>query len=192
MPGGGNAVIAGIAVNDGRDRVLAIRANVTIREETEADAPEIAALTRAAFGGDYEVKLIGKLRAADLMIVSLVAVEAGSVVGHILFSQLGVEVDGRRVKSAALAPMAVRPDRQKRGIGSKLVRAGLQVLRDRGYEAVIVLGHPDYYPRFGFSPSLTASLLAPFSGRAFMGLELMLGSLSGGRGSVEYPEAFGV
>jgi|SRR5580700_5282020 putative acetyltransferase len=165
---------------------------MTIREENKADFPEIVALTQAAFGGDYEATLIEKLRAAHLVIVSLVAVEEGSVIGHILFSKLEVEVDGRRVKAAALAPMAVRPDRQRRGIGSKLVETGLDGLRDRSYEAVIVLGHPDYYPRFGFSPSLTASLVAPFSGRAFMGLELMSGSLSGSRGSVEYPEAFGL
>jgi putative acetyltransferase len=165
---------------------------MTIREETKADFPEIAALTQAAFGGNYEATLIEKLRAAHLVIVSLVAVEQGSVVGHILFSKLDVEVDGRLVRAAALAPLAVQPERQRRGFGSKLVEAGLQVLRDRGYEAVIVLGHPDYYPRFGFSPSLTASLVALFSGRAFMGLELMSGSLSGSRGSVEYPEAFGV
>jgi putative acetyltransferase len=66
------------------------------------------------------------------------------------------------------------------------------MVRDRGYEAVIVLGHPDYYSRFGFSASLTASLVAPFSGKAFMGLELVPGSLSGSRGSVTYPDAFGV
>lgn len=165
---------------------------MTIREENKADFPEIAALTQAAFGGDYEATLIEKLRAAHLVIVSLVAVEQGSVIGHILFSELEVEVDGRRVTAAALAPMAVRPDRQRRGIGSKLVETRLDGLRDRSYEAVIVLGHPDYYPRFGFSPPLTASLVAPFSGRAFMGLELMSGSLSGSRGSVEYPEAFGL
>ncbi|MGA7126587.1 MAG: N-acetyltransferase [Chthoniobacterales bacterium] len=165
---------------------------MTIREENKADFPEIAALTQAAFGGDYEATLIEKLRAAHLVIVSLVAVEQGSVIGHIPFSELEVEVDGRRVTAAALAPMAVRPDRQRRGIGSKLVETGLDGLRDRSYEAVIVLGHPDYYPRFGFTPSLTASLVAPFSGRAFMGLELMSGSLSGSRGSVEYPEAFGL
>jgi putative acetyltransferase len=163
-----------------------------IREETSADAPEIAALTRAAFGGDYEVSLIENLRAARLVIVSLVAVQEGTVVGHILFSDLAVEVGKRRVKAAALAPMAVRSDRRRRGIGSQLVQAGLNVARDRGYEAVIVLGHSNYYPRFGFSPALTASLVAPFGGKSFMGLELVHGSLSGGRGSVSYPEAFGV
>ena len=162
-----------------------------IREETGADAPEIAALTRAAFGGDYEASLIENLRAARLVIVSLIAVQEDAVFGHILFSELAVEVDQRRVKAAALAPMAVRSDHWRRGIGSQLVQAGLTVLRDRGYETVIVLGNPDYYPRFGFSASLTASLVAPFSGKAFMGLELIPGSLSGSRGSVKYPKAFG-
>ena len=165
---------------------------MTISEETEADFLVIAALTRTAFGGEYEVELIQKLRAAGLAIVSLVAIEEGSIVGHILFSELAVELNGRTVKSAALAPMAVLPERQRQGIGSKLVETGLRVLRNRGYEAVIVLGHPDYYPRFGFLPSLTACLVAPFSGKAFMGLELVHGSLSGSRGSVIYPDAFGV
>ena len=165
---------------------------MTIRKEAEADFLEIAVLMRGAFGGHYEVELIEKLRAAGLMIVSLVAVCEGSVVGHILFSELTVEVDGRRVKATALAPMAVRPDRQRQGIGSELIETGLESLRDRGYEAVIVLGHPNYYPRFGFSSALTASLTAPFSGKAFMGFELVPGSLSGRKGSVKYPDAFGV
>jgi len=165
---------------------------MTIREEIDADCPEIVALMQAAFGGEYEVELIEKLHTARLVIVSLVAIEEGSVAGHLLFSDLAVEIDRRTVKAAALAPMAVQLDRRRRGIGSKLVETGLQMLRDRGYEAVIVLGHPDYYSRFGFSASLTTSLVAPFSGKAFMGLELILGSLSGSRGSVIYPDAFGV
>jgi putative acetyltransferase len=158
-----------------------------IREETGADAPEIAVLTRAAFGGslrntslwavsrDYEVSLIEKLRAARLVIVSLVADQEGAVVGHILFSELAVELNERRVKTAALAPMAVRSDRWRRGIGSQLVQGGLKVLRERGYDAVIVLGHPDNCPRIGFSPSLMASFVSPFIGKAFIGLELVNG-----------------
>ena len=165
---------------------------MTIREETGDDAPKVAALTRATFGGDYEVSLIEKSRAARLVIASLVAVQQGAAVGHVLFSELAVEVNERRVKAAALAPMAVRSDRRRLGIGSQLFEAGLEMLRDRGYQAVIVLGHPDYYSRFGFSPALTASLVTPFGGKAFMGLELVHGSLSGRRGSIAYPEAFGV
>ena len=165
---------------------------MTIRDETDADFFGIAEVTRSAFGGEYEVELIENLRNAGLIIVSLVAVEQGPVIGHVLFSELMVEVDGRRVKTAALAPIAVRPDRQRQGIGSKLIETGLESLRHRGYKAVIVLGHPNYYPRFGFSPALTAPLSGPFNGKAFMGLELVPGSLSGSRGFVRYPEAFGV
>jgi putative acetyltransferase len=149
-------------------------------------------MVRTAFGGEYEVGLIDRLRSARLIIVSLVAVEKDAIVGHILFSEIAVEVDNRKVRAAALAPMAVRLDRQRQGIGTKLVETGLQNLCDRGYEAVIVLGHPDYYPRFGFSASLTTFLLAPFSGRAFMALELHPGSLSGSSGSAKYPEPFEV
>jgi len=148
---------------------------MTIRKETKADFPGINEITRAAFRGDFEVALIEKLRGARLVIVSLVAIDDGSVIGHILFSELGVEVDGRRVKSAALAPIAVQPNRQRQGIGSKLIESGLGSLRNRGYEAVIVLGHPDYYPRFGFSAALTGPLAAPFGGEAFVGLELVPG-----------------
>jgi putative acetyltransferase len=165
---------------------------MTIRAEIDADRPEIVALMRVAFGGAYEVELIERLHTARLVIVSLVAIEEGSAVGYLLFSDRAVEIDRRRVNAAALAPMAVQLDRRCRGIGSKLVETGLQMVRDRGYEAVIVLGHPDYYSRFGFSASLTASLVAPFSGKAFMGLELVPGSLSGSRGSVTYPDAFAV
>lgn len=163
-----------------------------IREETQGDFAGITEVTSAAFQSDYEGLLIEKLRGAGLVIVSLVAVDEGAVVGHILFSELRVEVDGSRVKAAALAPMAVQPNRQRQGIGSKLIESGLGSLRDRGYEAVIVLGHPDYYPRFGFSAALLESFTAPFHGKIFMGIELVPGSLSGRTGSVKYPQAFGV
>ena len=192
MQGGGNAVNAVIGVIGGNERVRNRRMRMTIREEIDADFAEIAEITRAAFGGEYEVGLIEKLRGARLVALSLVAVEEGSAIGHVLFSELQVEVNGRKVKTVALAPVAVRPDRQRLGIGSKLIESGLKFVRNRGYEAVIVLGHPNFYPRFGFSAALTASLNAPFSGKAFMGLELAPGSLSGNNGSVIYPDAFGV
>ena len=92
----------------------------------------------------------------------------------------------------ALAPMSVRPDRQRQGIGSALVRAALERARQQGWQAVIVLGHPGYYPRFGFSAALARPLASPFSGDAFMALELIPGALQGGAGRVVYPSAFGV
>jgi putative acetyltransferase len=131
------------------------------------------------------------LRAAGLAAVELVAIDSG-VDGHILFSALDVTVAGKSVRALALAPMAVSPHRQRHGIGSALVHTGLQRAREGGWQAVVVLGHPHYYPRFGFSAALARSLEAPFSGASFMALELESGALQGGEGRVVYPPAFGV
>jgi putative acetyltransferase len=126
------------------------------------------------------------------VIASLVALARAKIVGHILFSMLPAEMDGRTIRAAALAPMAVQPDLQNQSIGSKLVEEGLKAVRERSFDGVIVLGHPAYYPRFGFSAELAWRLAAPFSGEAFMALELMPGALDGSRGSVSYPAAFGL
>ena len=159
-----------------------------IRGRTAADDSAIRWLNDDAFGGTYESRLIEDLRAA----VELVAVENDDIVGHILFSVLATTIDQQAVPALALAPMAVRPDRQRRGIGSVLVRAGLSLARVRDWRAVIVLGHQKYYPRFGFSAALARPLEAPFSGDAFMALELEPGALRGEKGRVTYPPAFGV
>ena len=153
-----------------------------------ADDSAIRRLNDDAFGGPSESRLIEDLRAA----VELVAVENGDIVGHILFSVLATTIDRQAVPALALAPMAVRPDRQRQGIGSVLVHAGLRLARERDWRAVIVLGHKEYYPRFGFSAALARPLEAPFSGDAFMALELEPGALRGAKGRVTYPPAFGV
>jgi putative acetyltransferase len=153
-----------------------------------ADDSAIRRLNDDAFGGPSESRLIEDLRAA----VELVAVENGDIVGHILFSVLATTIDRQAVPALALAPMAVRPDRQRQGIGSVLVHAGLRLARERDWRAVIVLGHKEYYPRFGFSAALARPLEAPFSGDAFMALELAPGTLRGAKGRVTYPPAFGV
>jgi len=162
-----------------------------IRQETAADRAAVAALNDAAFGGSAESALVERLRDAGLATISLVAVEPEGLVGHLLLSPLEVEMDGRPVRSLALAPMAVALGRQRRGIGSALVREGLRLAREYGWEAVVVLGHPDYYPRFGFSAGLAARLQGPFAGPAFMALELVPAALAGERGRVAYPAAFG-
>lgn len=162
-----------------------------IRGRTGADDQAIRRLNDAAFGGTCESKLIEALRAAGLVVVELVADEQ-ALIGHILFSPLDVTVDGAAVRALALAPMSVQPKRQRGGIGSALVRAGLEQARAEGWQAVIVLGHRDYYPRFGFSAALAQPLKAPFSGPSFMALELQPGILQGGDGKVVYPAAFGV
>jgi putative acetyltransferase len=165
---------------------------VDISAATVADHDAIAALNRAAFGGEDEVGIIQRLRGDDLVAVELVAVRAGAIVGHILLSELPTTMDGRPVGALALAPMAVLPGQQKRGIGGRLIEAALDEGRRLGYAAVIVLGHPGYYPRFGFSAALARKLASPFSGEAFMALELVPGALAGQAGAVTYPPAFGL
>ncbi|MGE7470533.1 GNAT family N-acetyltransferase [Bosea sp. NPDC003192] len=164
----------------------------TIRAASPADVQAIAALNRAAFGGEDEVGIVERLRLDGLVAVELVAEEDGAISGHILLSWLPTMMDGRAVKALALAPMAVQPGRQKQGIGGWLIAAALDKARAVGAQAVVVLGHPDYYPRFGFSAALARPLASPFSGEAFMALELVPGALAGAQGSVSYPSAFGL
>lgn len=119
--------------------------------------------------------------------------EAAKVTGHILFSRLEVAVDSREIKAVSLAPMAVLPGHQNKGTGSALVRRGLDLLAARGFEAVLVVGHSDFYPRFGFSALLTRHIACPFQGsEAFMGRELKAGALAGSSGVCRYPAAFGL
>jgi len=161
-----------------------------IRDRQPADDEAIRQLNDAAFGGTYESQLVAELRTAGLAAIELVSVDGQDVIGHILMSTLDVRVGGKAMRSLALAPMSVQPGRQRQGIGSALVREALQRAQQQGWQAVIVLGHPGYYPRFGFSATLARSLAAPFSGDAFMALELMPGALQGGAGRVAYPSAF--
>jgi putative acetyltransferase len=121
---------------------------VEIREERPSDQAAIRELNTIAFADDAEANVIDKLRATCDGYLSFVAADRGVVVGHILFTP--ATLDGSSLHGMGLAPMAVDPSLQKRGIGSLLVRHGLAHLRKSGCPFVIVLGHPDYYPRFGF------------------------------------------
>lgn len=161
-----------------------------IRPELEEDRIPIGQLHRLAFGGNVEADLVDALRRERLVELSLVAIIGGQIVGHILFSDLETEIDGRSVKALALAPMAVVPMRQRQGIGARLMGESLTRLERGEYEALIVLGHETYYPRFGFSAELARKLASPFEGDAFMALELKPGALQGEQGSVTYPAAF--
>jgi putative acetyltransferase len=163
-----------------------------IREETPDDHAAIRKVNLLAFGGSEEADIVDRLRSGGLVVASLVAVLDGQVVGHILFSELPVDAQHSTIPAVSLAPMAVRPEWQRRGIGSELVRRGLEVCRERGKAAVLVLGHPEYYPRFGFSSELAKNLRSPFSGEAWMAVELTPGVLSGIQGTVRYPDAFGL
>ncbi|PZQ64678.1 MAG: N-acetyltransferase [Phenylobacterium zucineum] len=141
-----------------------------IRFARAADHPAIAEVVEAAFGQPDEARLVERLRAAGDVLFELVAVEDEAITGHVLFSRLFAD---RAELYAALAPVAVRPGLQRAGVGSALIRSGLEQAREFGAAGVLVLGHPDYYPRFGFSPDTVARVRAPFSGNpAFMALAL--------------------
>jgi putative acetyltransferase len=166
--------------------------SVIIRPESTADQDAIRHVNRLAFGQDEEARLVDALRDGGYVRVSLVAEQAGRVVGHILFSDLPIITEAGTVAALALAPMAVLPELQNQGIGSALVQKGLEACRQQGQRIVVVLGHAHFYPRFGFSPKLAAHLESPFSGsESFMAMELVPGALDGVAGRVQYPLPFG-
>jgi putative acetyltransferase len=162
-----------------------------IRDATPDDHLAIRSVVRSAFGRIDEVNLVEELRTDGDALVELVVGDEKSLWGHILYSPLAIERGGETLAAAALAPVSVVPALQRRGIGSALIEEGNAKCAALGLSAIVVLGHPDYYPRFGFSAQAAESLDAPFSGPAFMALELRPGALTAG-GRVRYAKAFGV
>lgn len=164
-----------------------------IRQETPADYQAIYKINHLAFKQENESKLIDKIRLGNTFIpeLSLVAEKEGKIIGHILFSK--IKINGTNsYPSLALAPMSVHPDFQKQGIGSQLVTKGLQIAKKLNFEHVIVLGHKDYYPKFGFQKASTFKIKCPFEvpDEVWMGIELVQGSLDRKSGVVEYPSVF--
>lgn len=162
-----------------------------IRAATPRDTPAIRAVIRHAFEQDDEADLVEQLRTDGDVLCELVEASDIALQGHILYSPLTIERDGEVIAAAALAPVSVLPAFQNKGIGGALIRAGNARCAELGCAAIIVLGHQDYYPKFGFSAALAESLEAPFSGPHFMALELRPGVLKAG-GRVRYAKAFGV
>lgn len=163
-----------------------------VRLEEPRDIPVIRTINRDAFGRSDEAGLVDRLRDEGVVLVSLIAEEQDRAVGHILFSRMWIDTSAVAVPAVALAPMAVLPADQRRGVGQLLVRRGLDLLRARGERIVIVLGHPEYYPRFGFSVEAARCLKSPFPADAFMALVLSAGALDGIEGRVRYATAFGL
>lgn len=163
---------------------------MTIRGERPEDASRVRHVNEAAFGRPAEADLVERLRRACGDSLSLVAEDA-AVVGHILFTPVMVESPGRRVLGMGLAPLAVLPDRQRQGVGSQLVRRGLNLLRERGCPFIVVVGHPEYYPRFGFEPARPLGIDPPFDvpDEAWMARKLPRYT-DEAKGTVKYADAF--
>ena len=165
-----------------------------IRAETSLDHHSIFEVNKLAFGKTDESQLINKIRKGNEFIseLSLIAILEKNIVGHILFSKIKIKDQDKEYTSLALAPMAVLPEFQNKGIGSMLVQEGIQKAKKLGFDHVIVLGHKNYYPKFGFEKASKWNIKCPFEvpDENFMAIELKLGSLNEVEGIVEYSAAF--
>jgi len=163
-----------------------------IRPEIPEDEAAIIHVNEEAFGQKEEGELVEKLRKRGVLTTSLVAIQDGEIVGHIAFSPVAVESEGSSFEAIALAPMAVLPMYQRKGIGSQMVRIGIEECRRLGHEIVVVLGHPDYYPRFGFVLAKPKGIDCAFEvpEEAWMILELRQDALAGRRGIVRFQPEF--
>jgi len=164
---------------------------IEIRTEKSEDCAAIQRINEAAFGGSKEANLVEMLRQADKVCLSLVAIQHGQPVGHILFSPVTIADTRDDFPAIGLAPLAVLPPFQRMGIGSKLVRQGLLDCKREGYRVVVVLGDPHYYARFGFLRASDHQLDNEYHAyEAFMALELQDGALQEVRGLVKYAPEF--
>ena len=169
--------------------------NIQIRQEYKDDFKAIDEVNNSAFGQDNEAKLVGLLRNTDAFVpeLSLVAILDNKIVGHILFTKIKIKDSNQNeFDSLALAPLAVRPEYQRKGIGAQLIQSGLEKARELNFKSVIVLGHEHYYPKFGFAPADQWNIKAPFDvpDNVFMGLELIENGLKNVSGTVQYPKEF--
>ena len=163
-----------------------------IREEQPSDIEKIWKVNVEAFETIAEANLVNSLRDSGCTFISLVAETETKVVGHILFTPVELSGNKNNLKIMGLAPMAVLSQYQNKGIGSKLVETGLEHCKSLGYDAVVVLGHPSYYPKFGFIPSVKYGIKSEYNvpDDVFMILELTPGSLKHHEGVIKYHEAF--
>jgi putative acetyltransferase len=165
---------------------------IVIRAETIEDQAEIRRVNELAFPGPSEADLVDALREHAAPIISLVATLDGEVVGHIFFSPVTIESEEAASTAMGLAPMAVLPTHQNQGVGSSLVREGLKECSRLGHDIVVVLGHANYYPRFGFVPASSKGLRSEYDvpDEVFMVTELKPGALAGPSGLVKYHPEF--
>ncbi|HET9694956.1 MAG TPA: N-acetyltransferase [Steroidobacteraceae bacterium] len=164
---------------------------IEVRVERPDDVAAIRGVNERAFGASVEARLVDQLRASNKAMISLVAQHGDQVVGHILFSPVTIAKAPESFRGAGLAPMSVLPEFQNQGIGSRLVRGGLVACQEAGYDAVVVLGHVGYYPRFGFAKAQDYGLESEYDAAdAFMVLELRKGALEEIGGLVKFAPEF--
>lgn len=165
---------------------------ITMRQEKPEDAAAIHHINEQAFGRTAEAELVDRLRANGKVTFSLVAVQDGEIVGHILFSPVTIESGEQTCAAVGLGPLAVRPEFQKQSIGSQLIARGLEQCRADGHVCVVVLGHSTYYPRFGFVPASRYGITCEYDvpDEVFMVIELRDGALEGRAGKVKYQPEF--
>lgn len=167
--------------------------NITIRREMPADHPAVRRVNELAFGKPLEADRVDRLRGSCSGLVSLVAVSADQVVGHIFFSPAVIEGECRSLNGMGLAPIAVLPAFQRQGVGKALIGAGIDKMRDSGEPFAIVLGHPEYYTPFGFFPASRFGIRCEYDGvpdDAFMFLVLDEGVTVGLSGVAKYRPEF--
>ncbi|QWH38418.1 N-acetyltransferase [Bacillus mycoides] len=171
---------------------------IKIRQEQQNDYSKTEEVVKEAFLNEEfsdkkEHELVKRIRECDAFVpaLSIVAVDE-EIVGHIMLSKITIEQDGTSVESLALAPVSVAPGHQKKGIGGKLIVAALEKAKELGYGSVVVLGHPEYYPKFGFKKASDWNIKAPFEvpDEVFMVMELRENDLQGVEGVVQYSSAF--
>ena len=164
--------------------------DLDIRAERPEDHADVHALVSAAFGaGSDTADFVEEVRQKARVCLAEVALAGGLIVGHAQWCHAPIIVDGRRVKAAYLTCLSAAPAVQRRGIGSRLVRAGLKRLFDDGFAAATLLGDPAYYGRFGFAPELAERIEAPHRsrGRGFQAVELVAGALDGALVAGDFP-----
>ncbi len=165
---------------------------MNIRDEIQNDYEKIREVNELSFLGEEEGKLINKLREKGVDLISLIAEDGTNLIGHILFCPAVIKTKEKSIDIAALGPMAVLPSYQRKGIGSALIKEGISRCIKAGYGAVAVLGHPELYPKFGFSPSVKYGITCEYDvpEEVFMILELHNDFLNGIKGMVKYHAAF--
>jgi len=163
-----------------------------IRAEQPRDVAAVRAINNAAFSTDAESELVDRLRGSVDGCISLVYEYDNQLIGHIFFSPVHVESNTQNILMCGLAPMAIHPNWQRQGFGSQLVEKGLNECKKQGYQAVVVLGHPEYYPRFGFEVAENYGLTCEFDPptEAFMINGLIPNTITELSGTVSYHPLF--